>query len=115
MRTIEEYMSLPYKMELIPDSYEGGFVVSFPELPGCLSVGETAEEAIINAEDAKLAWFTAAIEDGVTINEPQELEQYSGQFKLRIPKSLHKQIAQRAKNEGISMNQYCVYLLSKNV
>lgn len=115
MRTIEEYMSLPYKMELIPDSYEGGFVVSFPELPGCLSVGETAEEAIRNAEDAKLSWFTAAIEDGVTINEPQELEQYSGQFKLRIPKSLHKQIAQRAKNEGISMNQYCVYLLSKNI
>ena len=115
MRTIEEYMSLPYKMELIPDKYEGGFVVSFPELPGCLSVGETAEEALRNAEDAKLAWFTAAVEDGVTINEPQELEQYSGQFKLRIPKSLHKQIAQRAKNEGISMNQYCVYLLSKNI
>ena len=73
MRTINEYMSLPYKMELIPDTYESGFVVSFPELPGCLTTGETAEQAIRNAEDAKPAWFTAAIEDGVTINEPQEL------------------------------------------
>ena len=115
MKSVNEYMKLPYRMEIIPDNDEGGFVVSFPELPGCLTTGETIEEAIRNAEDAKRAWLTAAIEEGITINEPQELEQYSGQFKLRIPKSLHRQIAQQAKNEGISMNQYCVYLLSKNV
>ena len=39
MKSIEEYMSLPYKMEIEPDSDEGGFVVSFPELPGCISSG----------------------------------------------------------------------------
>ncbi|MBQ1826683.1 MAG: toxin-antitoxin system HicB family antitoxin, partial [Erysipelotrichaceae bacterium] len=38
-----------------------------------------------------------------------------GQFKLRIPKTLHKRLADQAKLEGISMNQYCVYLLSKNI
>ena len=48
------------------------------------------------------------------INEPEELESYSGQFKLRIPKSLHKTLSEDSKKEGISMNQYCVYLLSKN-
>ena len=42
------------------------------------------------------------------------MESYSGQFKLRIPKSLHKSLTEHAKREGISMNQYCVYLLSKN-
>ena len=115
MRTVNEYMKLPYRMEIVPDTDEGGFVVSFPELPGCLSSGQTIEEAVKNAEDAKKEWFTAALEEGYTINEPQELEKYSGQFKLRIPKSLHKQIAQQAKNEGISMNQYCVYLLSRNI
>ena len=41
-------------------------------------------------------------------------ENYSGQFKLRLPKSLHKQLAEEAKRDGISMNQYCVYLLSQN-
>ncbi|MCI5588370.1 MAG: type II toxin-antitoxin system HicB family antitoxin, partial [Lachnospiraceae bacterium] len=39
---------------------------------------------------------------------------YSGQFKLRIPRSLHRSLVEHSKKEGISMNQYCVYLLSKN-
>ena len=39
MRTIDEYMKLPYKMEIIPDTEEGGYAVSFPDLPGCLTVG----------------------------------------------------------------------------
>ena len=65
-------------------------------------------------QDAKRAWIAAALDDGVTIPEPDELNNYSGQFKLRIPKSLHKQLADHSKREGISMNQYCLYLLTKN-
>ncbi len=53
-------------------------------------------------------------EDGVEIHEPDSLEDYSGQFKLRIPRSLHRALAEHSQREGISMNQYCVYLLSKN-
>lgn len=71
MRSIDEYMKLPYKMEIIPDTEEGGYVVSFPDLPGCLTIGDTIEEAIKNAEDAKHSWFEAAIEDGFNINEPE--------------------------------------------
>ena len=113
MKSIDHYMSLPYKLELIPDP-EGGYVVRYPDLPGCLSVGDDINEAISNAMDAKLAWFSAALEEGRDIPEPDDLSAYSGQFKLRIPKSLHKSLAEHAKNEGISMNQYCLYLLSKN-
>ena len=112
MKKIEEYMAMPYRMELIPDKDEGGFVVSFPDLPGCLTSGETAEAAIQNAVDAKREWLIAAIEDGVEIPEPDSLDNYSGQFKLRIPKSLHRHLAQQAKREGVSMNQYCLYRLS---
>ena len=114
MKIIEEYLSLPYKMELVPDPDEGGFVVSYPDLPGCLSSGETVEQAIANAEDAKKAWLEAALEDGIEIPEPDSLDAYSGQFKLRIPKSLHRSLAEHSKREGISMNQYCLYLLSLN-
>ena len=114
MRTVDEYMKLPYKMEITPDADEGGYVASFPDLPGCLTIGDTVEEAARNAEDAKRAWIEAALEEGVTINEPYNLENYSGQFKLRIPKSLHKSLAEHSKAEGISMNQYCLYLLTKN-
>ena len=51
-------------MELTPDPDEGGYVVSFADLPGCLSTGETLDEAVTNAEDAKKAWLIAAIEQG---------------------------------------------------
>lgn len=113
MKSVEEYMSLPYRMEIEPDSDEGGFVVSFPELPGCISLGNDIQQAVANAKDAQKAWLEAAIEDGISINEPLPVEKYSGQFKLRLPKSLHKRLAEESKSEGISMNQYCVYLLAK--
>ena len=114
MRTIDEYMRLPYRMEVIPDPEEGGFAVRFPELPGCLTCADTLEEAVHNAADCKKEWLTAAMEDGIDIPEPVSEDEYSGQFKLRIPKSLHKSLAEHSKAEGISMNQYCLYLLTKN-
>lgn len=114
MKTLEEYMAMPYRMEIVEDKDEGGFVVSYPDLPGCLTCGETIETAVTNAVDAKKAWFEAAIEEGIDIYEPDSLDDYSGQFKLRIPKSLHRMLAEHSQREGISMNQYCVYLLSRN-
>ena len=113
MKTIEEYMALPYRMEIIPDMDEGGFVASFPELKGCLSSGETVESAVQNAMEAKKEWLMAAAEEKIEIPEPESDEDYSGQFKLRLPKSLHRQLAQQSRKEGVSMNQYCVYLLSQ--
>lgn len=114
MKTLEHYMAMSYRMEVVEDKEEGGFVVSYPDLPGCISCGETIESAMQNALDAKKAWIEAALEEGIAIQEPDSLEHYSGQFKLRIPRSLHKLLAEHSKREGISMNQYCVYLLSRN-
>ena len=114
MKTLNEYLSLSYRMELVEDREEGGYVVSFPDLPGCITCGQTIESAVANAMDAKKAWLEAAIEDNIEIQEPDGLEDYSGQFKLRIPRSLHRLLAEHSKREGISMNQYCVYLLSRN-
>ena len=114
MKTFEEYMKLPYKLEIIPDTEESGFVASYPELPGCVTCGETIADVIANAEDAKKEWIMAAIEENIKIAEPESAESYSGQFKLRLPKTLHKTLAEDSKKEGVSMNQYCVYLLSKN-
>ena len=114
MKTLNEYMSMSYKMEIVEDQDEGGFVISYPDLPGCITCGETIESALQNAKDAKREWIRAALEEGIEIYEPDSLEKYSGQFKLRIPKSLHRSLSMHAKEEGISMNQYCLYLLAKN-
>ena len=114
MKTLNEYLKLPYRLEIVPDAEEGGYAASYPDLPGCITCGETAAEAAANAVDAKKAWLEAAIEEGIEIAEPVPEEHYSGQFKLRIPKSLHKQLSEQSSKEGISMNQYCLYLLTKN-
>lgn len=117
MKSIEYYMNLPYRLELIPDIDEGGYAARYPDLPGCITCSDTMEGALANILDAKRAWLEAAIQDGIQIAEPvidTDLSQYSGQFKLRMPKSLHRSLSIHAKQEGISMNQYCLYLLSKN-
>lgn len=114
MKKLSDYLEIPYKMEIVEEKDEGGYVVSYPDLPGCITSGETIEAAIMNAKDAKKAWLEAALEEGIQIYEPGSLETYSGQFKLRIPRSLHRLLAEHSKEEGISMNQYCVYLLSRN-
>ena len=114
MKTIEYYMGLPYRLEILPDPDEGGFIGRYPDLPGCITVGNSMIEVLQNAEEAKRAWLEAAIEERIPITEPNSHEEYSGQFKLRIPKSLHRSLAEHAKAEGTSMNQYCLYLLSRN-
>ena len=97
VKTLNDYFAMNYRMEIVEDKDEGGFVVSFPELPGCITCGETVESAVANALDAKKAWLEAAMEDGIEIHEPDSLEDYSGQFKLRIPRSLHRSLAEHSK------------------
>jgi len=113
--SIDYYMSLNYKIEIVEDRDEGGFALSCPELLGCFTCAETIEGGLEMLEDAKKSWFTACIEDNIPIPEPTHANEYSGQFKLRIPKSLHKTLAERSRQEGISMNQYCLYLLSSGL
>lgn len=73
MNTFEHYMSNSYRIEIIEDKDEGGFVVSYPELPGCISCGETVEMALENAKDAKKEWIKAALEENIQISEPSRL------------------------------------------
>ena len=111
-KNLKYYMGLNYKIEVMKDIEEGGYTLSCPELRGCITCADTLQQGFEMIEDAKKSWFLACIEDGVPIPEPSKLEDYSGQFKLRIPKSLHKKLAEHSRQEGISMNQYCLYLLS---
>jgi len=111
-KDLSYYMGLNYKVEVVEDKDEGGYALSCPELAGCMTCADNLQDGFKMIEDAKKSWFTACIEDGIEIPEPTHLEDYSGQFKLRIPKTLHKTLAERSRREGISMNQYCLYLLS---
>lgn len=63
---MNEYLNMPYRMEVVEDKDEGGYVVSFPDLPGCITCGETVESAIANASEAKKIWLETALEEGIT-------------------------------------------------
>ncbi len=66
-KRLNDYMALPYRIEVVKDENEGGFVISYPDLPGCISSGETLEAAMENLQDAKRVWLMAALEDGLEI------------------------------------------------
>ena len=48
----------------------GGFIALVPDLPGCMSDGETPQEALANAQDAIVCWIEAAHELGRPVPEP---------------------------------------------
>ena len=110
MKDFDYYNALPYEMRIVPS--EGSFVILFPDLPGCLTSGETIGSALENASDAKECWIRAALDEGLPIKEPHK-EVFSGQLRLRMPKELHEKLYWTAKEQGVSMNQYCVYALQK--
>ena len=113
-KTVEYYMSLPYTIELRRDPDEGWFV-QVKELRGCMSQGETREEALAMIQEAMEAWLEVALEDKLPIPEPKAEEEYSGKFVVRVPKSLHQELVERAAREGVSLNQYINVALARSV
>ena len=99
-----------YKVEIVKVSEEdgGGYLAIVPSLPGCMSDGDTAEEALKNVNDAIKCWIETAEELGRDVPKPIEYrvdDEYSGKLLLRIPKYLHKMVAERSVDEGSSINQ----------
>ncbi|MBZ4687479.1 MAG: antitoxin HicB [Clostridia bacterium] len=114
-KDLQYYLSLPYKIVLYP-AEEGGYVIEIPSLPGCISQGETVQEALEMIQDAKKLWLETAIEDNIEIPEPSKgVDEYSGKINLRMPKSLHKTLAEKAHEEKVSLNQYINYQLARGI
>jgi antitoxin HicB len=110
---VEELMNQRYRRELFRGE-EGTWIGRAPELPGCITEGETQSEALEMLEDAMRSWFEVAIEKRKSIPIPRaEDEEYSGKFNLRVPRSLHRKLVEQASSERSSLNEYCVYLLSE--
>lgn len=110
---LQYYMSLNYPSQItkIDEADGGGFLIEVPMLKGCMSDGETVEEAYNNLEEAKKEWFTYMLENNLAIPEPADAS-YSGRFMVRIPKTLHKIITEQSKREGLSLNQYVSNVLA---
>ena len=94
----------------IPDEDGGDFMITFPDLPGCIADGDTEEEALENGKDAFSAWVAARADQNKAIPEPQShpeeflVSQASGRILARLPKYLHARLIERAKRESVSIN-----------
>lgn len=114
MSSIEQYRTFKYPM-LIEPGEEGGFVVTYPDLPGVVGEGDNVAEATTNAEELRMVWTETCIEDGMEVPQPGELSSCNGTLTVRIPPALHKRLSLRARNEKISLNRLISYLLSTSI
>jgi predicted RNase H-like HicB family nuclease len=99
-----EILKKPYARRLVRDE-AGGYTASIQEFPGCVAEGDTAEEALRNLDEAAASWIEVSLLNGREIREPIDFEGCSGKIALRIPRGLHKQVAELAEMEGSSINQ----------
>lgn len=118
-KKLNDYLSLPYTIEFRreePD--DDGSMTWFArviELPGCMTEGDTLEEAARMIQDAMAAWIEVALDEGRPIPEPKPTEEFSGKFVVRLPKSLHRTLVETSQREGVSLNQWINVVLSQAV
>lgn len=112
-RPLADYLAIPYRFNVIAgDPGERGYVIEFPDLPGCMTSIESLEELVPMANEIRELWIETEYECGAEIPEPSYPETYSGKFNVRLPKSLHRLLAWQANDDGVSLNQYVVALLA---
>jgi predicted HicB family RNase H-like nuclease len=117
-RDLEELMGLKHPIVIKELSTEdgGGIVASIPALgeDAFVADGSTIEEAIQNLQDVKRTLFQYYIEKGIEIPKPLSEDSFSGKFVVRLPKYLHRQLVEDAAANTVSLNNYCLSLLSRN-
>lgn len=109
---IEEIKRRPYRRELIPES-NGTWFVRIPELPGCMSVGDTPAEAMEMIDDAMTAWLRVKLENGEAIPEPLMDDAFSGKTMVRLGKALHRDASAAAEKDGVSLNHFIVTAVAR--
>ena len=92
-----------------------GYLIEFPDVPLCLSDGATVDEAIANGRDALKCCLLTMKEFGDPIPAPGSVEAASGQFRLRVPKTMHARLTRRAEQEGVSLNTLAATLIAEGL
>ena len=104
-------------VEPLTEEDGGGYLITFPDLPGCMSDGETEVEAVANARDAFSAWISARAHMGKPTPKPTRHGETAEPVRLiqRLPRSLHASLVARAKAEGTSLNTLVTMLLAEGI
>ncbi|MCZ7584949.1 MAG: type II toxin-antitoxin system HicB family antitoxin [Deltaproteobacteria bacterium] len=101
--------NIQYEIDVVPNEH-GGFYAHIPALPGIVTGGASPEEALRNAREAAGLMLDEMEDRGQ--EPPPPLGGFSGQFNVRVPRSLHARLVRRAEREAVSLNALVSYLLS---
>ena len=112
---VNDYIKLPYTRIIQEINDESGhyFYGRIMELDGCQSTGDTLDELYNNLNEALEGYIETKLENNLEIPRPTNQEDYSGKFIVRIPKSLHMRLELEAEREGVSLDQYALYKLTR--
>lgn len=113
----DDYLKLPYTIEIRYDQGENysGWFGRVVEWPGCMTQADNFAELGELIHDAMRAWIETALEEGQDIPGPRPVEQFSGKFIVRVPKSLHRELIEAADRDGVSLNAFANVALAKAV
>ena len=111
---INDYLKLPYTKMIKEINDESGhyYYGCVLELDGCQSTGDSLEELMVSLNEAMEGYLEVKLENNIPIPMPQQDDNYSGKFIVRLPKSLHKRLSIEASKEGVSLNQWACYKLA---
>jgi antitoxin HicB len=107
--------SYPFTIRPLSQEDGGGYLIEYPDIPGCLSDGETPAVAILNGKDALKSALRTIREFGDPIPKPGSFSASSGQWRQRVPKSLHARLVAPAAREGVSLNMLVTALLAEGL
>lgn len=96
------YLGLKYAAE-VREGTHGGYFVTHPDLDGCMAEGASLEEAMNNLAFSRELWIETRLKGGYDVPEPSR-DDFSGKVSLRMPPSLHSQLAKLAAQQDISLN-----------
>ena len=108
-------MDYPFEIRPLTAAEGGGFLISYPDFSECISDGQTVEEAITNGRDALTATIAALAVKGFPVPAPNSGGVASGKFVARVPKTIHAQLATRAKSEGVSLNTLVLAFIAEGL
>ena len=105
----------PFTVRPLTEEDGGGYLIEYPDLPGCMSDGPTPADAIANGRDAVLTYLRSCERHGDPIPKPGSVNRSSGQFRQRIPKSMHARLTARAEREGVSLNTLVTAMIAEGL
>ena len=105
----------PFEVRPLAEEDGGGYLISFPDFAECISDGETVEDALVNGRDALKATLAALKAKKLPVPAPNGGGVASGKFVARVPKTVHAQLATRARAEGVSLNTLVLTFIAQGL